>query len=721
MNAIDVRACDVEPIHIPGATQPHGVLVALDPLSLEITHISANCAALFSVPAESVIGRSFSALVGPTVAAQLGHPTEAATARAFEFETQSRSFDALVHRHQGVVIVEVEAHDPHAAVVDSALRTALARLQQHNSVRELCAIAVEAVRAFTGFDRVMLYRFGEDGHGDVVEESIAAGVVSYRGQRFPASDIPRQARQLYLLNWLRLIPDSAYQPVALLSKHAGAPLDLTFATLRSVAAVHLEYLQNMAVGASMSVSLVAANSLMGLIACHHRVPRHVSFAARAACEVLGRVVALQIAAQEELDAGAARDAIRGAEARLADAIRAGHDDIATALVLRSDLLLDLVDATGVAVCTGSEIRTAGNTPSTVQLVTLLSWLDKNNVTGVLHTDALASRHPEAAAHLGVASGLLAIVLPTVSPSYVLWFRPELIRTTIWAGNPEKPVAIGETSTHLHPRRSFDAWTEIVRGRSRPWQAAEIGAGESMRRLIIEVDLSTQITRAAKALLLRDEMVAIVSHDLKGPLQVVAMATALLREMVTGNAVELVARIERATGRMNTLIHDLLDLATIEAGRFEVARVPWPVSKLVADASTMLGALAEQKTQRLTWTIDGAPWVLADGDRIFQVLSNLVGNAIKYTPTGGSIEVSVREVDGSVRFAVRDSGLGIDPTGLFHIFDRYWQARRARGAGSGLGLYIAKGIVEAHGQRIWAESTPSAGATFYFTLAKVAAS
>jgi chemotaxis family two-component system sensor kinase Cph1 len=720
----EAPTCEAEPIHIPGAIQPHGVLVAVEPGSLKIVQISANCADYFEAAPEALLGRPLSALVGAAASALSASADVAssATAEPVVIDVQGRPFDVLTHRHQGLLIVELERHDPDAASTDPELRAALRRLQRPTSIGELYTVAVEVVRKLTGFDRVMMYRFDDMGHGDVIEESTGVGVTSYRGLRFPASDIPRQARELYLLSWLRLIPDAAYTPVRLVPDRRpdnGEALDLSFATLRSVSLVHLEYLRNMSVQASMSVSLVDGDNLWGLIACHHHAPRHLSFATRAACEIVGRIVALQSSAHQELSVRAARRALRGTESTLVDAMRAGHTDVANALAQRGDALLQLAGAAGAAVCTGNEIRTIGATPNQAQLTSLVMWLGRNLGGGILHTHSLGELHPAAAEYASVASGLLAMTLPQGSPSCVLWFRPEVVRTVTWAGDPAKPVAAIGDNRGLHPRQSFEAWKQVVRGSSRPWRVAEIESVEDLRRRAIEADLTNQIARAEKAINLRDDMVAVVSHDLKNPLFAIQLAVKQLQLQphVAGDerALVSVGRIGSAVAKMNALIHDLLDVAKIESGRFDVTPVPCPVSQLVSDASAVMAPLAEAKDVRLAWGFDEERWVEADPERVFQVLANLVGNAIKFTPRGGAVNVDIETTDGAVRFAVRDTGPGIADTEMAHIFDRYWQARRARHAGSGLGLYIAKGIVEAHGQRLWAESTHGAGATFFFAL------
>lgn len=713
--------CDVEPIHIPGTIQPHGVLLVLHLSDFKVLQVSANTVGLLGVEPTAVLGRPLEALLGAAASKVIENLARArsSSGEPFQVQVNGNSLDARAHLHQGLAIVELEPAASDGPTIDVALRRALASLQRENTVSELCKIAVDAVHALTGFDRALLYRFDEDGHGETLEEFVTPGMDSYRGLCFPASDIPRQARELYLLNWLRLIPDSSYEPVRIiptLRPDTGAPLDLSFATLRSVSPVHLEYLRNMGAGASMSISLVRDGVLWGLIACHHRTRHRVSFAARAACEVVGRVVSLQIAAQEEIESRKQRQIHRGIEARLVEVMRDTHADVATALLQRSDALLELVGATGAAICTNTGIKTVGATPSPAQLAALVGWLGKQGSNGILHLESLAERHPPSIDCAQVASGLLVMTLPGVAPSHVLWFRPEVVQAVTWAGDPAKAKA-ADASGRLHPRYSFEAWKQVVRHRARPWSVTEIEAVENLRRRAIESDLVKQIARAEAAVAVRDEMVAVLSHDLKSPIQVLAMSVNILELRVTSDplAAQTVERIGRAVTRMDGLIRDLLDLAKIEAGRFEVTPVPVAVASLISDAFAILLPLAEAKHTKLVSTGDGAIRVNADADRIFQVLSNLVGNAIKFTPAGGDVSLAANHVDGWVTFTIRDSGPGIEATELRHIFDRYWQARRVQRAGTGLGLYIAKGMVEAHGGRLWAQSTLGAGATFSFTL------
>jgi two-component system, chemotaxis family, sensor kinase Cph1 len=296
----------------------------------------------------------------------------------------------------------------------------------------------------------------------------------------------------------------------------------------------------------------------------------------------------------------------------------------------------------------------------------------------------------------------------------------VLKNINWGRNSRKPVET-DRSMRISPRRSFELWTEEVRLHSALWTASDLEAAENLRRDAVEIDLERQVVREQRAVRARDDLVAVVSHDLRNPLGVIQMQAAILLQTVGSGSEEFSRRIQtsvdhiqRAVRRMNTMIRDLLDLAKLEAGRFTLQCTQCQINELVEESLLILRPLAEAKWITLTSDLRG-DLVNADRDRIFQVLSNLVGNAIKFTPGQGSIFVRAETMNAEVRVTVSDTGPGIPPDQLANLFDRYWQARPSDQEGSGLGLFIAKGIIEAHGGRIWTEACAGAGATFVFTL------
>ena len=720
--------CDLEPIHTPGAIQPHGALLVLREPDLKVQQVSANSQEMLGLSVDAVLQGFLhdwldaASLVELSDALARPRPEEASP---LKLHLAGRAFDGVCHRHQGATILELEPAIVSTAAQVGRLWGALARIQAAESLDALHQVAAEEVRRITGFDRVMVYRFDEDGHGSVVSEARAEQLTPYLGLHYPASDIPRQARALYLVNWLRIIPDASYTPSLMVqAARAEGPtsLDLSHAILRSVSPVHLEYMHNMGATGSMSISLLVAGRLWGLISCvHHQGPRYVGYVDRAACEVIGRLTSLQTAALEELNRGRFRDSRRNSLDLLEHDMRHAVGPVFAALAAHPAALLDLIDATGAAISSDDSLAVHGLHPQIEDLDALLRWLDLTQSGTVFSTSCLAALYPPAEAWAEFGSGLLCISMPGKTTQRVLWFRPEVVQTVNWSGEPTKLVGL-DSSDRLHPRRSFALWREELRLRSLPWRADELETAIELRRRIVEVDLVRQVALGEQAVRARDDLVAVVSHDLKNPLSVIQMqSSALLRGIVSEDGESsrrlraAAERIQRAIDRMNTLLHDLLDLSKIEAGRFSVQPTVHNARELVEEALLVLEPLGHRK--QITFTLDASDdcTVLADRDRIYQVLSNLVGNALKFSPDGGAIQLQISKADNETLFTVADEGPGIAADQLSHLFNRYWQAPRSGRQGSGLGLYIAKGIVEAHGGRIWVVSALGSGSAFSFAL------
>jgi two-component system, chemotaxis family, sensor kinase Cph1 len=321
---------------------------------------------------------------------------------------------------------------------------------------------------------------------------------------------------------------------------------------------------------------------------------------------------------------------------------------------------------------------------------------------------------------GVASGLLTFALPGAPRRRLLWFRPEIIKTVNWGGDPTKPVA-ADSGERLRPRYSFALWREEVRLHSHPWTASDLEAADELQRRAIEVDLERQLLSEQRAVRERDDVIAVVSHDLKNPLSNIQLQAELLLNKASACGEETlkllrvdVERIRRSTAHMRALIDDLLDLARIEAKRFGLNLQSVESRAMLEDALLAASPLAEAKRITLSAKLIDSSRLQVDSERIFRVLSNLLGNAIKFTPEKGNITVRVERCGDELWITVADTGPGIAADELPHVFERYWKARPASKSGAGLGLYIAKGIVEAHGGRIWAEST-NCGARVTFTL------
>ena len=727
---VNVTDCDREPIHIPGTIQPFGVLFVLADPSLTITQVSENVGDHLPFRAEEVLGRPLSTILDPASVAEVREALGEERwqdVNPLQIGARGKHFDGIVHRHEGAAILELEPNPGPPIGTHHPFRPALLRIQRVVTSAELADVVVQQMRRVTGFERVLFYRFHDDGHGSVEAEAKEPALEPYLGLHYPASDIPAQARELYRRNWLRLIFDASAKParvVPTLRVDTNGPLDLSFSVLRSVSPIHLEYMANMGVRASMSISLIVRDRLWGLISClNHTSPRRVPQETRMACEFLGRLTSLQIAALEDRDQLAARAARRATEEELARAMResAPEDNVLGVLLTRPKELMGLVGADGVALVSGGKIMTSGRTPQAPLIADIAAWVDEEETSPLFATESLGGLFPGAREAGDVASGLLTFALPGGDPRRrLLWFRPEFIQTVSWGGDPNKPVA-ADSGDRLRPRHSFALWREEVRLRSHPWTASSLEAADELRRRAIEVDIARRFLSEQRAVRARNDLLAVVSHDLRGPLSGVLLQTEVMLHLTRGGDEERAnilrgsaERIRRSAAHMKALTDDLLDLASIEAHRFALHLKSVESRELVEEALLAASPLAEAKRITLAVELIDVPRLEADPERIFRVLSNLLGNAIKFTPEGGTITVRAERRGDALSIAVADTGPGIAADQLPHVFERYWKAQSTSQPGTGLGLYIANGIVDAHGGKISAESS-AGGARFTFTL------
>lgn len=500
---IDLDNCAREPIHIPGSIQPRGVLAVVREGDFEVRQVSANVTQLLGRPADAVVGRHLSALVGAEQAARLERT--ARTSRdlrqrnpiecAIDVAGEPRAFDAIMHRDPGgVLLVELEiAYGERPFSFPNtyqAVRGAVEELNRASTLPELYDTAARAVRELTGFDRVMVYRYDEEYNGEVVAESKRHDLNSFLGLHYPSTDIPAQARALYEKNWIRLISDVDYTPAPLVpgvDPASGTPLDLTFATLRSVSPIHIEYLQNMGVHASMSISLLRQGRLWGLIACHHYAGPHLPpFGTRAAAEFLGSTLSLRLVDRfedEQLHKRLAAQAVLG---KLTAATLNDSEPLTGSLLGAPDLL-DLVPADGVVVDIQGDRRVRGSVPPPEVVAAVMEWArDADDEIAI--TECLSLELPELGLDPELAAGAVAINLP--DGQYAVWFRREVLRSVDWGGDPHnKSIAVSEgrdgRAVRLSPRKSFDRWREVVRRRSEPWTLSDTESAGALRRHLVE--------------------------------------------------------------------------------------------------------------------------------------------------------------------------------------------------------------------------------------------
>lgn len=490
---IDFTNCDLEPIHIPCAVQPHGALLAARASDLRIAYASANTMELLGVAPALLLGQSLEQVVGAAVLS--GIEEALGSEQCLPGNTRSYplaicngvTFDILAHRAQGMLCVELErsAEDRRWDLLLARMQAGIRELREQKTGQALWTGAVQHVRVLTGYDRVMIYRFDPEGNGEVIAEACAHGMEPYLGLHYPASDIPLQARKMYLLQRMRMIVDVGYEPVALLAHPdlaGSAPLDMTYCALRSVSPVHLEYLRNMGVGATLAVSLIHKGELWGMIVCHHRTAKRTSPEARAFCELLGQILSLLIESANQAEGYQERLERQAILSELATIVEE-QESVTSSLARHGDKLLALMAADGVFLRLGGQMRLLGKTPSLDEASAIMAAMRPNLMAGLLASNPLRESHPEFAHLASVASGVLMVQIPAEAQSGILWFRGEVAQSVLWAGNPKEAHVHHDGSQRLSPRLSFAKWEEVQRGRSRPWSSSDLQIAREMQRLV----------------------------------------------------------------------------------------------------------------------------------------------------------------------------------------------------------------------------------------------
>lgn len=500
---IDLSICEQEPIHAPGAVQPHGVLIATHPGGYRVSHVSANFRASVGLDPGLVLGGELDRLLGSIAAASVaaslnGRSYAPANILNLKLPIPIRPFRTLlVHRHRERVFVELEAApspDENAGSLSKTLGV-IALLRRAETAAELCDCAAREIRLLTGADRVMIYRFDPAGHGTVVAEDKVFALESFLDLRYPASDIPAQARRLYVLQRVRSIPDVDYVPAGLLTE-ADGDLDMSLCALRAVSPVHLEYLRNMGVKASLAVSLLQDGALWGMIVCHHRTPFEVSAEKRAFCDVIGQLMAVLLLQVTQAETMVNRLKSQQRIAALCNDVELSTT-VAEGLLRHNSALLELVQADGVMVQCGAETAFAGRTPPAEAAAAMIETIRRLHGESIAAVDTASQPGDLAEAFADVASGILLMPITGHPEDAIAWFRGEVTRTVRWGGDPHKPVDVDPQSLRISPRKSFEAWCEEVRFCALPWSEADVLAAEALRRAITAMMLRQTEARLAR--------------------------------------------------------------------------------------------------------------------------------------------------------------------------------------------------------------------------------
>lgn len=733
-----IENCAKEPIQIPGSIQPHGFLLVIDESSMTIVQVSANVENWLGIVVDDLIGARLGDVIEDSERLQRllwqlptddQNPFHIGDVAFRKGSLAGVPIAMMAHRHDHVLIAEFEPASDMAGAYSNIyplMRAFISQMSEAESIDELCQRSVNEVKRITGFGRVKAYRFDAEGNGLVNAEALDDGYPSYAGLSFPTSDIPQQARSLYVANRIRVIENADYVASPLVPSNnplTGKPLDMSYAALRSVSPVHLQYMRNMQTMASMSISIVVRGHLWGLISCHHATPRAVRFHSRTACELLGSVLSLQI---ETKEAQARNQRMLGLRRQIVQMLSsmADLDSVTDGLRALPGVLTSFARATGAAVVSEASVDLFGDTPPKGLVKELTDWLSLRQIPDVYSSDNVGRDIPEIPELPRFASGVLAMAISELHSHYIIWFRPEQTRVVNWAGRPEKVV---DASGSLSPRHSFDKWQETVRGFSQAWDSLDSEGVIELRVAVLGIVLRKAEEVAALAEELQrsnKELEAFsysVSHDLRAPLRHIVGYAELLSDFegdkLSERGSRFLGNIGESARFAGTLVDNLLSFS--QMGRSAMRFSDVDLNVIVEAIRREM--LPDYEGREVEWRIQQPlPVIIADAAFLHLAMRNLLSNALKYTRgrNPAVIEVFSENQDDRTLLHIRDNGVGFDmqyASKLFGVFQRLHRMEEFEG--TGIGLASVRRIIERHDGTVWAEGRLGQGATFSFSLPK----
>jgi len=760
--------CDHEPIATFGYIQPHGVLLAIDKETLTIQQVSTNCQHYLDRSAESLVQQPLSTLLGEAQTHLLPSSTPVTQKSNvhsqhhfhlyLEVRGQKKIFDALWHEHPPFIILELEQgsfeYKQEALRQYQTLQTHLLQLRHVENVYQMSQILVEATHALSSFDRVMIYRFDQSWHGQVIAERKIDELPPYLDLYFPAHHIPAPARELYRRNTSRLILNPLAEQVRLFPAENSltGQLDLSHAYLRGLSPFHIAYLKNMGVNTSFSLPLCNRHVLWGLVVCHFQHVQHINYETRRSLEVLVQVASATLMMLSENETYRDLLDLKQNRIHLFDAAANINLDLLSVFKNNQDSLLAVTNSDGAALFFNGQLSLFGITPGLSDVQKLIGWLFKQLDDGeTFHSEHLIEHYPAAKSYQTVASGILAVILSKKSRECLVWFRQEVRETINWGDKPRDDKYKPSKERPPSLPNSFVAWQENVRGKSMPWTHSELNSAKELlnfryitaryrmhqENLALMHDLQTHevelqaqnaqllttqttlfdtLGKAEAANKAKSNFLANMSHELRTPLNGILGYAQLLQRNANKTLIqkEHLNIIQKSGHYLLQLVEDILDLSKIEADAVQLKQQSFHLPALFDETIRLFGLRAQQKQLVLNYEISPDLPAIVKGDekRLRQILLNLLSNAVKFTEQG-SVSLSANYVKNKLYFQVEDTGIGIAPEAQEKIFEPFHQTGEQdyRAQGTGLGLAITQRLIRLMGGEMSLDSQLGYGSCF----------
>ncbi|QSW88441.1 GAF domain-containing protein [Flavobacterium endoglycinae] len=735
---VTLTNCDQEPIHIPGKIQPHGFLLGLTN-SWTIDYCTDNISFFINLSHIEALGNKFESVFGSRAQELLFNYINSDTVQdvfPLEIELLDKKFQVNVHKSHDIYVLEAEPQFDRQILGDVYTQTIqfVTQMNSTKSLKDLCALVAEGTREITGYDRVMIYRFDEQYNGEVYAESCRKDLEPFFGLHYPHTDIPVQARELYIRNQMRLIVDINYEavPIFTVDDKLDKNLDLSLSVLRSTSPIHVQYLKNMGVGATLTISLLHHGRLWGLIACHHYSKKNISPAVRLAAKLQGQFITSQIDIRESNDENLdARKTIEALEHITAIDLPLAENSLETVIELPE--LLALCNAAGVSILFRNKIYKNGLTPEDHHIVAFAALVEQRKSDDFYVTRNVGDQFPELENSPDFAG---AIYHSLGGSNHIIWYRPETISEINWAGDPEKSIVKDQHG--LHPRNSFNSWKQIVKGHSSIWKKYELNSAakfaHSLHKNLIMILLSeeeekyrrqSEVLRETNSEL--ENINWISTHDLQEPLRKIQMITSKLladkRLSSSDPEIDSLERVSKSATRMRELLQDILKYTRIKNTREAAEKID--LNLIFESAAEECSELIEQKNAVIH--CEQLPEVSAIGFLMKQLFLNIIQNSLKYASLDRSPVITITASQEPViikdRFNVychwvkfSDNGIGFDQMyseSIFKVFTRLHNQQEY--SGSGIGLALCKKIMQSLGGSISAEGAVGEGAsiTIYF--------
>lgn len=729
---VTLTNCEHEPIHIPGKIQPHGFLLGIT-MQWKIDFCTENVAAYFGVSHTQMLGKDFSAVFGATAENEILAYTngdEFKDAFPLEIELLGSLFQINIHKSEGIYILEAELLFADQEKLANAYKQTIQFVSQMNkttSLKDLCALVAQGTREITGYDRVMIYRFDEQYNGEVFAEDCREDLEPFLGLHYPHTDIPAQARELYIKNLLRLIVDIDYEPVPIytVDDKEGKNLDLSLSILRSTSPIHVEYLKNIGVGATLTISLIHHGKLWGLIACHHYSKKNISPEIRLAAKLQGQFITSQIDIRQSNDEYISAQKTNLALEQLTSlelpVLKESLEKIVSA-----PQLLEIANASGVSIITRDKIYKNGLTPSDKQIIDLLRHLKNKNNTDFFSTNKISDHFPE----FDENSNFAGIIYHSLgSNGHVIWFRPETISEIKWGGDPEKRIV--KDSKGLHPGNSYNIYKQIVKNQSSNWKLYEINAASQYTHTLYNHLILIMLSEEEEKYRSQSEILKetnseleninwISTHDLQEPLRKIQLITSKMLSELDVISTESISnslqRVSKSANRMSGLLEDILKYTRIKNTREKLEEVD--LNKILKSTiKEMHETIAESQ---VVIEHENLPEVHAISFLMRQLFNNILQNSIKYASSERQPKIVITASQEPVlihdRYKVychwvrfSDNGIGFEQQyaeSIFKVFTRLHTQEHY--TGSGIGLALCKKIMQAVGGDIQAEGKPNQG-------------